>query len=58
VIGFLFHCQLVFDKQTAAQLAKVTNYFKVATLESDMIDEENTSFEIMFPFEVSDNVVQ
>ena len=51
-------CQLVFDKQTAAQLAKVTNYFKVATLESDMIDEENTSFEIMFPFEVSDNVVQ
>ena len=51
-------CQLVFDKQTVAHLAKVTNYFNVATFASHMIDEENTSFEIMFPFEVSDNVVQ
>ena len=51
-------CQLVFDKQTAARLAKVTNYFNVATFASDMIDEENTSYDIMFPFEVSDNIVQ
>jgi hypothetical protein len=38
-------------------LAEVTNYFNLATFASDRIDEENTSFDIMFPFEVSDNVV-
>ena len=50
-------CQLVFDHHTASKLAEVTNYFNLATFASDRIDEENTSFDIMFPFEVSDNVV-
>jgi hypothetical protein len=50
-------CQLVFDHKTASHLAEVTNYFNLATFASDRIDEENTSFDIMFPFKVSDNVV-